>query len=82
MHAPVLDRPTRRHERLPRHLPPEHALTLLVGLGAPEDVDLNGFEIKQIDEELQGRAHPPMFAARRIVRRRAHRHDHNYPAAA
>ena len=82
MHAPVLDRATRRHQRLSRHLPAEHALTLLVGLGTPEDVDLNGFEIKQIDEELQGRAHPPMFAARRIVRRRAHHHDHNYPAAA
>ena len=67
MHASVLDRAPGRHERLPRHLAAEHALTLLVGLDAPEDVDLNGFEVKQIDEELQGRAHPPMFAGRRIV---------------
>ena len=82
MHPSVLDRLPGRHERLPRHLPAEHALTLFVGLDTPEDVDLNGFEIKQIDEEVQGRAHPPMFAGRRIVRRRARRRDRNYPAAA
>ena len=55
VHPAVLDRAPRRHERLPGHLAAEDPLALLVGLDAPEDVDLNGFEVKQVDEELQGR---------------------------
>ena len=64
MHPPVLDGAPRGHERLCGDLAAEDALALLVRLDAPEDVDLNGLEIKQIDEELQGRAHSPMFAGR------------------
>ena len=82
MHPSVLHRAPGGHQRLPGHLAAEDALALLVGLDAPEDVDLNGFEVKQVDEELQGRAHAPMFAGRRAGRRRARRQDPNYPAAA
>ena len=82
VHPSVLDRAAGGHERLPGHLAAEHALALLVGLDTPEDVDLNGLEVQQVDEELQGRAHPPMFAGRRSRCRRARRHDSNYPAAA
>ena len=57
VHPPVLDRAPRRHQRLPGHLTAEDPLALLVGLGAPEDVDLNGLEVEQIDEEVQGCAH-------------------------
>jgi len=82
MHPSVLDRAPRRHEGLPGHLPAEHALTLFVGLDAPEDVDLNRFKVKQIDEKVQGGAHAPMFAGRRNVGHRARRGDRSYPAAA
>ena len=64
VHPSVLDGAPGRHERLPGHLAAEDALALLVGLDAPEDVDLNGLEVEQVDEELQGRAHAPMFAGR------------------
>ncbi len=83
MHPSVLDRAPGRHQRLRGDLAAEDALALLVRLDAPEDVDLNGFEVKQIDEELQGRAHAPMFAGRRGSRGRSTRAaDPNYPAAA
>ena len=81
MHLAVLHRAPGRHQRLSGHLAPEDALALLVGLDTPEDVDLNGFKVKQVDEEIQGRAHSPMFAGRRGGRRRARRRDPNYPAA-
>ena len=82
MHPSVFDRAPGGHERLPGHLTAEDALALLVGLRAPEDVDLNGLEVKQVDEELQGRAHPPMFAGGHGGRRSARGQDSNYPAAA
>ena len=81
MHPTVLHRAPRRHEGLPRHLPAEDPLALLVRLDTPEDVDLYGFEVKQIDEELQGRAHAHMFAGRGCGCRRAGAVDPNYPAA-
>ena len=81
MHPSVLDGPASGHECLCGNLAAKDALALLVGLDAPEDVDLNGFEVKQVDEELQGRAHPPMFAGGRRGRGRARRRDPNYPAA-
>jgi beta-glucosidase len=65
MDPAVLHGAAGRHERLCGHLAAEDALALLVGLDAPEDVHLNGLEVQQIDEELQGRAHAPMFAGRR-----------------
>ena len=82
MDPAVLDRAPRRHERLRGDLAAEDALSFLVGLDAPKDVHLNGFEVKQIDEELQGRAHAPMFAGRRGSRGRTRRLRPNYPAAA
>ena len=82
MHPTVLDRAARRHEGLGGDLAAEDTLALLVGLDAPEDVDLNGFEVKQVDEEFQGRAHPPMFAGHRAGRGGARHQDPNYPAAA
>ena len=81
MHPAVLHRAPGRHECLSGYLAAEDALALLVGLDPPEDVDLNGFEVKQVDEELQGRAHSPMFAGCRSGCRRAGRRDPNYPAA-
>ena len=57
VHPAVLDGAPGRHEGLPGHLAAEDALALLVGLGAAEDVDLDGLEVEQVDEELQRRAH-------------------------
>ena len=37
--------------------PPKHPLALLVGAHAPEDVDLDGLEVEQLDEEVEGVAH-------------------------
>jgi hypothetical protein len=54
---PVLDGATGRHQRLSRHLAAEDALALLVGLGAPKDVDLNRLQIQQVDEEVERGAH-------------------------
>ena len=85
VHAAVLDGAARRHQRLAGHLPAEDALALLVGLGAAEDVDLDRFEVEEIDEELQGRAHRPMlprFGAARRIRFAAGRAMRRYPAAA
>ena len=78
----VLDGASRRHQCLPGHLPAEHTLALLVGLDAPEDVDLNGLEVKQIDEEVQGRAHSHMFAGGGPCSVRARCLGPRYPAAA
>src|SRR5690242_2917576 len=43
----VVDGPPGGHEGLARDLPPEHALALLVGAHATEDVDLDGLEIEE-----------------------------------
>ena len=82
MDPAVLDGAPGRHERLRGDLAAEDALALLVRLHTPEDVDLNGLEVKQIDEELQGRAHPPMFAGRRGNRVGTRGRRPHYPAAA
>ena len=78
----VLDRAPGRHQRLPGHLAAEHPLALLVGLDAPEDVDLNGFEVEQVDEEVQGRAHRAHVRRRRSARRTSTCRGPRYPAAA
>jgi hypothetical protein len=77
----VLDRAPGRHEGLPRHLATEDALAFFVGLDAAEDIHLDGFEIQQVDEELEGSAHAPMFAGRRHHRRptRARRSRYRAP---
>ena len=68
VHPPVLHGSPGRHQRLAGDLTAEDALALLVELGAPEDVDLNGLEVEQVDQEVKGRAHGPMFAGRRLGR--------------
>src|SRR5688500_16239508 len=45
-------------DSLARHLLAEHALPLLVRAAATEDVDLDGFEVEQIDQAGEGFAHP------------------------
>jgi hypothetical protein len=52
--AGVVDRPSRGHEGLPRHLAAEDALAILVGRDAPEDVDLDRLEVEQLDEGVDG----------------------------
>ena len=42
-------------ERLTGDLAAEHSLAVLVGGVAPEDVDLDGFEVEKSDEVVQGR---------------------------
>ncbi len=54
------DRPSGGHEGLGGHLAPEHPLALLLGLGASEDVDLDGLEIEELDELVEGFAHRAM----------------------
>ena len=56
------DGATGRHQRLGRYLATEHALSILVGAHPSEDVDLDGFEIEQFDQEVQGGAHRPILA--------------------
>ena len=58
MHLSVLHRAAGGHQRLARHLATEDTLALLVGLNAAEDVHLDRFEVKQIDEELKGHRSP------------------------
>ena len=52
--AVVVDRAGRGHQRLPRDLAAEDALAVLVGRHAPEDVDLDGLEVEQLDEGVDG----------------------------
>ncbi len=50
----LVDRSARRDERLTGDLAAEHANTILVGRSAPEDVDLDHFEVEQCDEVVEG----------------------------
>ena len=63
VHAAALDGAPRRHEGLGRDLAAEHALAALVGAHAPEDVDLDGLDVEQLDEEVQRVAHHPSWQA-------------------
>ena len=54
---PGLDGASRRHQGLGRHLAAEDPLAVLVGAHAPEDVDLDGLEVEEVDQEVQGFAH-------------------------
>ena len=58
----VLDGAAGGHQGLGGHLAPEDPLALLVGLDAPEDVHLDGLEVEQVDQEVEGLAHPAMLA--------------------
>ena len=62
VHPPELHRAARCHEGLGGHLAAEHLLALLGGLDAPEDVDLDRFEVEQADQEVEGLAHRDMLA--------------------
>ncbi len=65
VHTPVVHGSSRRHQCLTGDLTAEDALAFLVELGAPEDVDLNGLEVEEVDQEVKRCAHRPMFAGRR-----------------
>ena len=52
--ARVVDRACRGDQRLAGHLPAEHPLAALVGRDAPEDVDLDGLEVEQGDQVVEG----------------------------
>ena len=67
VHLAVLDGSPCRHQRLARHLATEDALALLVGLDAAEDVDLDWLEVEQVDEEVEGFAHPPILPPRQVA---------------
>ena len=60
--AASADGPAGRHERLARHLASEDALSLLLGLGSPEDVDLDCLKVEQADQLVEGFAHRTMLA--------------------
>ncbi len=64
-----VDRPARLHraggghEGLARHLPAEDALALLVGRDASEEVDLDGLEVEELHERVDGLlGHGPILA--------------------
>ena len=80
MHVAVVDGAAGGHERLPGDLPAKDTLPILVRLDAAEDVLLYRFEVEQADEELQGRAHGPMFAGGCTHRRWAGDGPSHYPA--
>ncbi len=62
VHPAALDGAPRRHEGLRRHLAPEDPLAVLVGAHAAEDVHLDGLDVEQLDEEVQGVAHLHILA--------------------
>ncbi len=51
-----------RHEGLAGHLAPEDPLARLGGLDPAEDVVLDLLEVEEADKEVEGLAHPVMFA--------------------
>ena len=68
--AAVLHCATRRHQSLRRHLTAEDPLSLLVWLGAPEDVHLNRLEVEQVHQEIQRVTHLTPIIAGADDRRR------------
>ena len=63
MVPPGLDGPARGHQRLGRHLAAEHPLAVLVGAHPPEDVDLDGLEVEEVDQKIEGIAHRSILPA-------------------
>ena len=61
VHAADLDGATRRHQGLGRDLAAEGALALLFGVASAKGVDLDTFEIEQIDKERKGFGHVPLL---------------------
>jgi hypothetical protein len=57
VHHSVLDRAARGHKRLSRDLATEHPLPVLVRAQATEQVDLELFEMQQLDELVQRTSH-------------------------
>ena len=53
----ALHRAGRGHQCLPGHLAAEHALAVLVVRAAPEEVDLDGFEVEDPDDLVERSAH-------------------------
>jgi hypothetical protein len=61
--AAALDGASRRHEGLRGNLAAEHALAVLVRAHTSEDVDLDGLDVEELDEEVEGVAHLPILTA-------------------
>ena len=57
MHATAVHRAAGGHQGLRGDLAPKDALSLLVGLNAPKNIDLYGLEVEQRDEEIQSARH-------------------------
>ena len=58
VHPPVgVDGAAGGDERLPRHLPAEDPLALLVRAVAAEDVHLDGLEVQQLEQSVQRISH-------------------------
>ena len=67
------------NQRLPRDLATEHALAVLVGTDAPEQVHLELFELEEIDQIVERTAHrAPMLPAARLAEE--HRRGLEQPA--
>ena len=61
-HPSEVDRAGGGDEGLAGHLPAEHALAVLVGRDATEDVDLDGLEVEQGHEVVEC-THPAILAS-------------------
>jgi hypothetical protein len=57
VHSTLVDRPTGGHECLGRDLASEDPLAFFVGLGSTKDVDLNVFEVEEVDKKIEGFGH-------------------------
>jgi hypothetical protein len=57
VHAPLVDRAASGHEGLGGYLTAEDSLTFFVGLGSTKDVDLNVFEVEEVDKKIEGFGH-------------------------
>ena len=62
--AGLVDRACRGDERLTGNLTTEHALAVLVGLDAAEDIHLDRLEVEEFDEIRQCVSHPVMLPRR------------------
>ena len=57
MRRPAIDRAGGGDQRLPDHLPAEHALPAHLRTAAPKQVDLERFEVEHGQQVLDGRRH-------------------------
>ena len=53
MHATLVDRAARGHQGLGGDLAPEDPLAFFVGLGSSKDIDLDSFEVEELDKKVE-----------------------------